>query len=153
MVIVIDSGCFDQKKNGSPWWKERDGWCSATMSVLAVEREGGREVADTHERGNAGDCGGERRRRKEGKKRKRKAFLDINFKKNRRCYLRLVCRRWKLWNMSCRSYLWFVKVYYIPNYFFHHVTLSFFLSTGITNKQKKLIILYPRIVCTHESRF
>jgi hypothetical protein len=64
-----------------------------------------------------------------------------------------VCRRWKLWNMSCRSYLWFLKVYYIPNYFFNHVTLSFFLSTGITNKQKKLIILYPRIVCTHESRF
>jgi hypothetical protein len=63
------------------------------MSVLAVEREGGREVADTHERGNAGDCGGERRRRKEGKKRKRKAFLDINFEKNHRCYLRLVCRR------------------------------------------------------------
>jgi hypothetical protein len=44
------------------------------MSVLVVEREGGREVADTHERGNAGDCGGERRRRKEGKKRKRKGF-------------------------------------------------------------------------------
>lgn len=39
-----------------------------------MEREGGREVADTHERRNAGDCGGERRRKKEGKKRKRKGF-------------------------------------------------------------------------------
>jgi hypothetical protein len=46
-----------------------------------VEREGGREVADTHERGNAGDCGGERRRRKEGKKKEKKSVSRYKFRK------------------------------------------------------------------------